>query len=133
MKLPENYQYVAVLEYYKGEIGITFPDLPGCTSQASSEDKALSCAREALALHLYGMETDNDPIPSPTPLRDIKCEDNEAVVLVDVYMPPMREYHQNKFVKKTLSIPSWLNLEAEHRGINFSKVLRDALTEQLGL
>lgn len=133
MKLPDNYQFAAVFEYYKGEIGITFPDIPGCTSQASSEEKALASAREALALHLYAMEVDNDPIPSPTPLRDVKCEEGEAVVLVDVYMPPMREYHSNKFVKKTLSIPTWLNLEAEHRGINFSKVLREALTAQLGL
>ncbi|MDR0857704.1 MAG: type II toxin-antitoxin system HicB family antitoxin [Oscillospiraceae bacterium] len=98
---PDNYIYPAIFTYYDdGEIGVTFPDLPGCVGQGSVRLDALSMADEGLRLHLYGMEEDGDVIPPPTPPGQIVVELDEddigvvktEVVLIEVYMPPVREH-----------------------------------------
>jgi hypothetical protein len=77
------------------------------------------------------MEKDNDEIPEPTPITDIMLSKNDVPLLVDVFMPSVRDKLNNKFVKKTLSIPQWLNIEAERRGVNFSLVLQNGLRQYL--
>lgn len=114
-------------------ISISFPDLPGCFSCADSDEEALSMAKDALGLHLYSIEEDNDDIPNPTPINKIKLEENQVVVLIEVFMPSMRQAIENYSVKKTLSIPQWLNKLAIERNINFSQVLQAALKERLGI
>lgn len=131
--MKDNYIYPAVFDYAEDGISIEFPDLPGCLPCADTVEEAVKNAKEALMLHLYGMEEDNEAIPEPTPINKIAAEKNQAIILVDVFMPPFREKQHTKFVKKTLSIPSWLNAEAEHCGINFSAVLQEALKERLNV
>ncbi|MGN0586904.1 MAG: type II toxin-antitoxin system HicB family antitoxin [Oscillospiraceae bacterium] len=131
--MKDNYIYPAVFDYAEDGISIEFPDLPGCLPCADTVEEAVKNAKEALMLHLYGMEEDNEEIPEPTPINKISAEKNQAIILVDVFMPPFREKQHTKFVKKTLSIPSWLNAEAEHCGINFSAVLQEALKERLNV
>lgn len=63
-----------------------FPDLPGCMPCASDIDEAMHNAKEALALHLYGMEEDNDLIPEPTTIDKIKLKPNQAIILVKIQM-----------------------------------------------
>ena len=114
-----------------GGIDINFPDLDGCISYGEDEEKAFNNAKEALSLHLYGMEQDNDTIPKPSSIRDIVLESHEIILLVEVYMPPFRAKQHNKSVNKTLTLPQWLNIEAEQAGINFSQTLQRALKEEL--
>ena len=126
-----RYRFIAVLEYGdKGMIGVRFPDLPGCVSCEETTDKAVESAKEVLLLHLYGMEEDGDEIPVPSELRDIQLEKNELPILVEVNMKPYREKMHKRFVKKTLSIPSWINTIAEEQGVNFSAVLLKGLKEE---
>jgi predicted RNase H-like HicB family nuclease len=129
--MKDTYIYPAIFDYAEDGISIEFPDLPGCLPCADNVEEAVKNAREALMLHLYGMEEDGDEIPDATPVNMIKCESNQAIMLVDVFMPPFREKQKTRYVKKTLSIPAWLNAEAEHCGINFSAVLQEALKERL--
>lgn len=129
--MKDTYIYPAIFDYAEDGISIEFPDLPGCLPCADNVEEAVKNAREALMLHLYGMEEDGDEIPDATPVNMIKCEKNQAIMLVDVFMPPFREKQKTRYVKKTLSIPAWLNAEAEHCGINFSAVLQEALKERL--
>lgn len=129
----DHYIYPAIFDYAEEGISISFPDLPGCFSCADSDEEALSMAKDALGLHLYSMEEDNDDIPNPTPINKIKLEENQVVVLIEVFMPSMRQAIENYSVKKTLSIPQWLNKLAIERNINFSQVLQSALKEQLGI
>lgn len=134
MNLPNTYNFIAVFAFVEDGISITFPDLLGCVSFGKDESEAMKCAKEVLMLHLYGMEQDEDDIPAPSSLKTIKnapLESNELYTMIEVYMPSFRARQSQKFVKKTLSIPCWLNAEAEHYGINFSKTLQTALTEQL--
>lgn len=77
-------------------------------------------AKECLALHLYGMEQDREEIPEPTRALDLRLDANESAVLIDVWMPPFRDYMADKAVKKTLTIPKWLNDAAEEANVNFS-------------
>ena len=129
--MKDTYIFPAVFDYADDGISIEFPDLPGCLPCADNVDEAVKNAKEALMLHLYGMEEDNEEIPEPTPINKIHLEPDQAIVLTDVFMPPFREKQKMRDVKKTLSIPSWLNAEAEHYGINFSAVLQEALKQRL--
>lgn len=127
MKKVDRYYYPAVFGYEEGEeISVVFPDLDVATSGVSDDD-ALSSARELLGCVLAGMEEDGEEIPAPTPLQDVAVGVNERTVLIDVYMPAVRQAHNNKSVNRTVTLPAWLNAAALERGLNFSQVLQDAL------
>lgn len=90
-------------------------------------------AKEALELHLYGMEEDSDPIPEPTVPERLNAPVKGFISLVEAWMPMVRDEMSNKAVKKTLTIPKWLNDMAEKRNANFSHVLQVALKDYLGI
>ena len=132
--LKDRYDFPALLHYTRdGRIGITFPDLPGCVSQARSDEEAVSMATEALELHLYGMEQTETPIPKPSRLSDVPTEPEERTILVTAIMPLVREDMETKAVKKTLTTPAWLNRAAEAAHVNFSALLQRSLREHLGI
>jgi predicted RNase H-like HicB family nuclease len=132
MKKPDRYVYPAVLTYEDGyEIAVTFPDLPGCATSGETDTEALMMAKEALGLHLWGMENDGDELPAPSPIRDIELEAGEIVALVEVYMPSVRLSQENRSVNRTVTLPAWLNAQAMERGVNFSQVLQDALRAEI--
>jgi len=85
------YVYPAIFDYAKDGISIEFPDLPGCLPCAYTTEEAIKNAKEAMALHLWSMEKDNDPIPEPTPVDKIHIKKNQAIMLIEVYMPLHRE------------------------------------------
>ena len=129
MKQVERYFYPAVFSYAPDqEIAVTFPDLDVATSGTDDTDALLS-ARELLGCVLCGLEEDDEDIPTPAPLADVKLEDGERAVLVDVYMPSVRLARVNH----TVTLPAWLNAAALERNVNFSQVLQDALRTQLHL
>ena len=131
MKKNERYIYPAVFTYEAGqELAVVFPDLDVATSGAD-DNEALLSARELLGCVLYGLEEDNEEIPSPTPLSDVTTAENERAVLVDVYMPSIRMAKINRSVNRTVTLPAWLNAAALERNINFSQVLQDALKSQM--
>ena len=131
MKKVDRYFYPAVFSYEpEEEIAVVFPDLDVATS-GENEDDALISARELLGLTMAGLEEDGEPIPAPTPLKDIPLESNERAVLVDVYMPSVRMAHVNRSVNRTVTLPAWLNAAALERGMNFSQVLQEALRTQI--
>ena len=133
VSMKDTYIFPAVFEQDENGIAIEFPDLPGCLPCADTMEEAVAHAKEALQLHLYGMEEDGEEIPEPTQFAKLHTGENQTLMLVEVFMPPFRERLRKKFVKKTLSLPSWINAEAEHAGINFSAVLQEALIEKLHL
>lgn len=131
--MSDYYIYPAVLSMDPDGVSVEFPDLPGCLTCGRTAEEAIAMAREAMALHLYGMEKDGEPIPDPSPVLDLKLEKNQAVVLVEASMPLFRDKMMNRAVKKTLTIPKWLNDLATAHQINFSRVLQEALKRQLGI
>lgn len=131
MKKKDLYVFPAIFTYEDDGISIEFPDLPGCFSCGNTTEEAVEMSKEALGLHIYGMEDDNDDIPNPTQIEKIELAKNQIPMLIEVYMPMYRAAIENQSVKKTLTIPQWLNKLAEKNQINFSQVLQAALKEQL--
>lgn len=130
----DRYIFPAVFEPgAKKGYTVTFPDLPGCITEGDSMEEALHMAKDALELHLYGMEKDGDIMPAPTSPEKLKIPEKSFVSLIEIWMPVIRDEMQNKAVKKTLTIPKWLNDVAEKNNVNFSQVLQSALKEYLGL
>jgi len=129
----DRYVYPAVFHYATDGISVEFPDLPGCLTCGDTTEEALLMAKEALELHLYGMESDNNEIPSPSDLININLESNERIIFIEVFMPPVRDEQENKAVKKTVTIPKWLNDEAIKKNANFSQILQAGLKQHLGI
>ena len=133
--MKNDYAFIALFEYAEDGINISFPDLPGCIScaEVNSTNEALINAKEALGLHLFGMEQDGEEIPEPTSLNKIKIKKNCVPVLIDVFMPSVRMSVKTSFVKKTLSLPAWLAALADEKKVNCSKIFQDALKAFLGI
>ena len=117
--------------FLKEDIGysVSFPDLDGCFTEGNTLEEGIEMAQEALGLYLVSLEERNINIPLPSDISAIEYSGNEFVTLVST---PIQKYRRrNKAIKKTLTIPQWLNEEAELRHINFSSVLQKALKEEL--
>ena len=125
------YSYIAIFNYDQDGINISFPDLPGCLSCADTTDEAIHNAKEAMGLYLYDTEMENETFPASSSLESIELGKNDIPYLVDVFMPEVRASVKDAYVKKTLTLPSRIAYKAEKAGVNFSKVLREALKEYL--
>ena len=129
----DYYIYPAIFDYEENQIAISFPDLPGCFSCAKDDEEALYMAKDALGLYIVSVEEDGEELKKPSKLNTINLKKCERAVLIEVNMPLFRETVQNASVKKTLTIPKWINDIAEKNKVNFSQVLQTALKNVLGL
>ena len=126
-----THQFIAVFDKEDKGFNICFPDLEGCTTSALSFAEVPTAATEVLELFLYGLEEDQAAIPPASTIDQIKLGPGELPLLVSVNTQIVREEQENRKVKKTLTLPAWLNTKAEMAGINFSKTLQDALLQKL--
>ena len=127
-----KYAYTAVFTPEEnGMYGVRFPDLPGCYASGGDLPDAVRMAQDALCLWLYDMEQDKATIPLASQPRAIETEGGEFTSVVAVDTETYRRFYENKSVKKTLSIPMWLNEQAEQANVNFSQILQKALKEEL--
>ena len=126
-----KYAYPAIFTTEETGYSIVFPDLDGCYTCGESLEDGLDMARDALALILYGYEKDGREIPTPSKLKSLSVKENEFVNYVACDTLKYRKMYNNKAIKKTLTIPEWMNEEAMAIGINFSQVLQEALLQKL--
>ena len=99
-----KYVFPAVFEKDEDKISVRVPDVKGCITFGDDMADAMEMAKDALEMMLVHFEDHGEPIPSAS---------------------------DNKAVKKTLTIPNWLNVKAEKAGVNFSQVLQEALKQKL--
>lgn len=125
-----KYTYPVIFEKDEDKIGASVPDLPGCFSFGNDLSDAIEMIQDAMAMYLADCEDRNQKIPAPSDIKAIQTEGTVSYVLADT--KKWREQFDNRAVKKTLSIPSWLNKKAEKAGVNFSQILQEALIEKLG-
>ena len=131
--MKDTYIFPAYFETNEDGITIFFPDLPGCLPCADTLEEAFQNAKEALQLHLYGMEEDGELIPAPSKISELKPQANQLVALIDVWMPAFREKMLNKSTNKTVTIPRWLDMLAKKNNVNYSQLLQSALKQYLGV
>lgn len=121
--------------FYKEESGysVIVPDLLGCCTQGETLDEAIQMAEDAALGWLLTALEENEKIPEPTEIKNVKLEyENGFVSLLLLDISAYSEkYGSRKSVKKTLTIPAWLNERAERMEINFSKTLQDALIKKI--
>lgn len=116
----------------EGGFWVSFPDLPECLTEGDDMQEAYEMAVEALGIALVGRKEDGEELPVPSQPNQINAEDG-VLVIVEFDMLEYMRKHNSKAVKKTLSIPEWLNEEAIAMGVNFSQVLQEALMAKLDI
>lgn len=123
-----EYIYPALFEHNSdGSYTITFPDLPGCISEGKSLGNAIDMAQSALTQWVEYLLEEKESIPEPGDIKNIRPSSNQFANLVRA------KIRDNRAVRRTVSIPGWLDVKATDAGISLSKVLQDALKEKLGV
>ncbi|NLK45544.1 MAG: HicB family protein [Treponema sp.] len=126
-----KYVYPVIFEEDEGKIAVTVPDIPSTYTFGDDMADAIFMAEDAIAMILAHYEDNGMEIPKPSNIKDIKTSGTVSLVVADT--DEWRKLVDNKAVKKTLTIPSWLNKKAEKAAINFSQVLQEALCGKLGI
>ena len=128
-----KYVYPVIFYPDNGAVGITVPDLPGCHTFGTDTADALLMAKDAIEMWLWDAENKDEDIPVATPINDIEIIKNQQLTLVAADTDEWRKAYDTKAVKKTLSIPSWLNARAEKANAPFSQILQEGLKEYLNV
>ncbi len=121
------YVYPAVFHEENNHYWVEFPDLEGCYSSGESVNEALLAAQEALSAYLLTLVSQGKTFAAPREITSLSVTDGFAT-LVSCTLNP---YKDTRAVKKTLTIPAWLNDLAVSKGLNFSQILQEALMARL--
>ncbi len=118
---------------------VEVPDLEILTEGKDMND-AIDMARDAIELKCVSMEDAKENIPKPSDFNKLDvangtfAEEGETIIsLVDIDSAEYRRKIDTKTVRRNVALPSWLNYEAEHAGINVSRVLQEALMNVLNV
>lgn len=130
-----KYVFPAIFTPEDGGYTIVFPDVENCFTEGDTLTEAMDNAKDVLCMMLYDLERKGKDIPKASNVVDLQRQDaaGEFVTLISCDTIEYRKFHDSRAVKKTLSIPSWLNEMAEQADINFSALLQSALKQQLNI
>ena len=131
--MKNRYIYPAILKIIDGTYDVRFPDINNCFTFGTNLEDALNSASDVLELCIYDMEQDNIEIPVASGLKDIILKEDESVAWINVWMVPVRDKMENKAVKKTVTIPKWINDIGVENNLNFSQILQAAIKEKYGI
>jgi len=122
-----EYVYPAIFHKNKDEsYTITYPDLPGCISEGKTLGNAMYMAQSALSQWIGYLADKKQEIPRASSSQKIKTSNGDFVNLI------CAEVKDAKAVKRTVSIPKWMDDKVIQSGLSLSRVLQDALGERLG-
>ena len=122
--------YPAIFTFEDDQYWVEFIDLQGCFSSGKTLPEAMENSKEAMGLFLEDLR---DYPKCTTDIKNIKLEENQIISFVAINLEEHRRKYENKSVKKTLSIPAWLNTMAEKENVNFSQLLQKALMDTLNV
>ncbi len=133
--------YPACFFKEENSYSVVFPDLNGLSTCGDTLNDALTAAVDCLAGYLYTSKKEGEEVPMPSVMADINLSllagelevtiEGAFVNMVSVDVDAYAKKYFEKSVKKTLTIPAWLNKAAIERDINFSQVLQEALIEKI--
>jgi len=124
-----KYVYPAILYSDDNQVGVRVPDLPGCFTFGANKAEALLMAKDAVEMWLWDAENKHESIPTAS--DSLNPDDGEIFVLIAADTDEYRKANDTRAIKKTLSIPSWLNYQAEKANAPFSQILQQGLKEYL--
>lgn len=120
--------YPAIFHKENDTYWVEFPDLDGCQTYGKTLNETMAYAQETLAGYILTILEDNQQIPEPSDISYISHDHDSFITLVTC---DINQYKDTKAIKKTLTIPAWLNERAVSMGINFSQVLQEALLSKI--
>ena len=124
--------YPAIFKKEEEGFFVRFPDLMGCLTEGGDFVEAIKQAEEALSGYVASLIDRGIELPFPTDVHSLKVNsENECVAII--YFNSDTVSSKNRKIKKTLSIPSWLNELAEREHLNYSYILEEALKKQLNI
>ncbi|MCL2548574.1 MAG: type II toxin-antitoxin system HicB family antitoxin [Symbiobacteriaceae bacterium] len=126
-----KYVYPAILRQGDNSVGVSIPDLPGCHTYGNDLADALIMAKDAVEMWLWSAEDEGIPIPPAS--DNLSPGLGETCTLVVADTTEYRKANDARAVKKTLSIPSWLNQMAEKANAPFSQILQQGLKSYLNI
>lgn len=126
-----KYVFPAIFTKEDNSYSVRFPDVAGCYTQGSNLPEAMEMAADALALMLTVYEDEKTQIPAATDIKAISATELETVSLISCDTVTYRKLYGSQAVKKTLTIPQWLNTMAERENVNFSQILQKSLMKEL--
>lgn len=119
--------YPAIIHDDSDGFWAEFPDLEYTSSTGATLTELVTNAQEAMELYILGALEDGESLPTPTSIRNLPCTNTTYPTLVQTDIDLAKN---SKSIKKTLTIPAWLNERALEKGINFSQLLQEALVEK---
>lgn len=126
-----KYVYPAIFTPVDSGYDVVVPDLSGCRTCGKDLADAIEMAEDAISMWLWDAEKEKEKIPHPSKTLSAKLPQFVSFVKADTDL--YRRAHDTKAVKKTLSIPNWLNSEAERANAPFSQILQQGLKDYLEL
>lgn len=124
--MKENYIYPAKFERVDDVVEVSFVDFPHVKTYGDNPEMAIMAAQEILALQIIDCERRNKPLPEPT-------EGVEGAVYVHIWLPYFQSKTKEIYVRKSVTIPQWLDQLAKGKDINFSGVLARGIKKELGI
>lgn len=127
------FYYPAVFQKEETGYSVWVPDIEGCVSQGETFSEAMEYIEEAIGLCVEIMLERNTVPPEASEPEDIQLEAKQTLAIIRFDFDEYQKKHGTKSVKKTLTVPAWLNTLSERNNINFSQVLQNALMHELRL
>jgi antitoxin HicB len=121
--------YPAIFKQEASGYSVSLPDLPGCFTQGESMEEAAEMAFDAIGLFLE--DVNPDEYPNPSPATQIKTGKKEVMVLIPFNPVDYEKKWNTRAIRKSLTLPAWLNRLAEEKHVNYSHVLQEALKKEL--
>lgn len=115
----------------EGSFMVSFPDIPECLAQGDDVTQAYEMAVNALGLALISYEKQQRSLPVSSDPRAIVPQQDAFLVVIEFDMFAYKKRTNSRAIKKTLSIPQWMNEAAIAMELNFSQVLQEALLAKI--
>ena len=106
---------------------VTFPDLPGCITEGKSLGNAMKMAQSALTQWIDYLHDEKEPVPSASSYASLKVSDDEIISFIQADMRDTRA------IKRTVSLPKWMDDKASEVGFSLSKILQEAVQKKLDM
>lgn len=129
--LPDYYSYTATFTPEEDSWLVEFPDLERCATNADTLEEAILQANNVLEDYMAILERDNMPVPEPTPYESIEVPAGGSKQRIVVQMQKARLRWSNETVRRTVTLPAWIDKEAQEEGLNLSQLLQGVLVRLL--